>query len=140
MLHTTLEEHYSRGSKLKNCLLTRLRVGRSDLNLHKFTIGQVDKPECICHSKEESTKHYFLDCFLYTAERQTLFALVEHYIPKFTRLSKAAKFDILLYGHKTEDEDYEHLNTKITIISVGMVFIFNLDKLSLKKLFPTMNI
>ena len=81
-------KHYSRGSKLKNCLLTRLRVGRSDLNLHKFTIGQVDKPECICHSKEESTKHYFLDCFLYTSERQTLFPLVEHYILYFCMVIK----------------------------------------------------
>ena len=40
--------HFSKGSKLGNTLLTRLRVGRSDLNLHKFTIGQVDKPECLC--------------------------------------------------------------------------------------------
>ena len=74
--------------KIRNCLLTRIRVGRSDLNLHKFTIGQADNPECLCHFKEESPKHFFLDCFLYTAERQTLFSLVEHYIPKFSSLSK----------------------------------------------------
>jgi len=29
-----------------------------------------------------------MDCFLYSAERQTLFELVEHYIPKFPTLSK----------------------------------------------------
>ena len=85
------------------------------LNLHRFTIGQVDKPECFCHAKEETTKHYILDCFLYTAERQTLFNLVEHYIPKFSRLSKAAKLELLLYGIKTDDPDYNYLNTIITI-------------------------
>ena len=62
-------KHNSCGTKIGNCLITRIRVGRSDLNLHKFTIGQADKPECLCHFKEESPKHFFLDCFLYTAER-----------------------------------------------------------------------
>ena len=36
-----------------------------------------------------------LDCFLYTAERQTLFDSVEHFIPKFARMNKNAKYDLL---------------------------------------------
>ena len=99
-----------------------MRVGRSDLNLHKFTIEQVDKPECLCHAKDESPKHYFLDCFLYTAERQNLFTLVEHYIPKFSRLTKAAKLDLLLYGLKNDNSDYDHLNFKITIAVQNFIF------------------
>ena len=51
-------KHFAKGSRLSNSLITRLRVGRSSLNLHRFTIGQEDKPECICHAKEESNKHY----------------------------------------------------------------------------------
>ena len=31
-------KHFSRGNKLSNSLLTKIRVGRSDLNQHKFTI------------------------------------------------------------------------------------------------------
>ena len=58
-------KHYSKGMKQSNILLTRLRVGRSDLNLHKFSIGLTDTPECMCHAKEESTLHYFLECFIY---------------------------------------------------------------------------
>ena len=108
-------KHKSMGSKIGNCFLTRIRVGRSDLNLHKFTIGQIDKPECMCHFREESPKHYFLDCFLYTAERRLLFALVEHYIPKFPRLSNSEKFNILINGLNAENPDYDHLNMKITI-------------------------
>ena len=73
-------KHFSRGNKHSNSLLTKIRVGRSDLNQHKFTIGMVNSPECLCHFKEESPKHYFLDCFLYSLERQTLFDLIGHYI------------------------------------------------------------
>ena len=107
-------KHFSKGSKYGNSLLTRLRVGQSDLNLHKFSVGQVEKPDCACHEKQESTKHYLLDCFLYTTERQKLFLLVEHYIPKFKVLSKTAKYNILLYGLKTNDPDFDHLNFIIT--------------------------
>ena len=108
-------KHNSCGTKIGNCLITRIRVGRSDLNLHKFTIGQADKPECLCHFKEESPKHFFLDCFLYTAERQTLFSLVEHYIPKFSSFSKSKQFNILMHGLNSENSEYYYLNTRITI-------------------------
>ena len=104
----------SKGTKIGNCLLTRLRIGRSELNLHKYTIGQTDSPECDCHSKEESTKHYILDCFLYAVERQTLFSLVEHFIPTFTKLSKTKQYEILMYGLNTDNPMFNYLNTKIT--------------------------
>ena len=78
-------KHFHRGRKSSNTLLTKFRVGRSDLNQHKFTIGLVDSPQCDCLYKEESPEHFFLDCFLYTHERQSLFGLFEHYIPKFKK-------------------------------------------------------
>ena len=47
--------HFSKGSKNGNKLLTRLRLERSDLNLHRFIIGQSETPECLSHSKQESS-------------------------------------------------------------------------------------
>ena len=88
-------KHNSKGTKIGNCLLTRLRIGRSELNLHKYTIGLTDSPECDCHSKEESTKHYILDCFLYAVERQTLFSLVEYLIPTFINFQKQSNMKYL---------------------------------------------
>ena len=117
-------KHFARGKKISNTLLTRIRVGRSDLNQHKFTIGLVDSPQCDCHFREESPEHYFLDCFLYTHERQTLFGLFEHYIPKFKTFTKKKKFDILLQGYEIENEDFIHLNTTLTFAVRN--FIFNL--------------
>ena len=58
---------------------------------------------------------FILDCFLYTVEHQKLFELVEHFIPNFQVLSKMTKLDILLYGLKTDNPDYNYLNIQITI-------------------------
>ena len=107
-------KHFSKGPKLSNSLVTRFRVGRTGLNLHRYSIGQVDEPDCICHARQESPSHFILDCFLYTAERQTLFDLVEHYIPKFSRMTKNAKYELLLNGIKPNDPDYDYLNMIIT--------------------------
>ena len=108
-------KHFSRGNKISNSLLTKLRVGRSDLNQHKFTIGLVDSPQCDCLFREESTSHFFLDCFLYVPERQVLFDLFEHYIPKFKALTKKKKLEIILRGINPENDDLVSTNTTLTI-------------------------
>ena len=84
----TKYKHFSRGSKLGNTLLTRIRVGRSFLNEHGFTIGMNETPQCSCHFPSESPQHFFLDCFLYLPERQTLFTLIEHHVPNFSNWTK----------------------------------------------------
>ena len=104
---------YNFGSKEGNILLTRLRVGRSDLNLHKFTIGQTDDPQCLCFEKFESPEHFLLDCFLYTVERQNLFDLVEQIFPRFPLLSKKEKYLILTTGINNTDSLYNYTNSKI---------------------------
>ena len=70
---------------MSNVILTRFRRGRTDLIHIRFTLGLTDDPSCLCHFKLESSEHYMLDCFLYTVERQNLYNLVEHLIPKFQR-------------------------------------------------------
>ena len=62
-------KHFSNGPKYSNSLLTRFRVGKTELNLHKFSTGQTDNVECMCHAIETPI-HYMLDCFLYTVERR----------------------------------------------------------------------
>ena len=84
------------------------------LNQHSFTIGFADSPECLCHFKTESPEHYFLDCFLYSPERQTLFSLIEHYVPYFNRLTKKKKLDLILRGVNIDDEVFLKTNTTLT--------------------------
>ena len=108
-------KHFSKGNKYTNTLLTRIRVGRSSLNSHKFVIGHSDSPECLCNCKEESPSHYFLECFLYSLERQTLFDRIVHYIPNFLRLSKQMQLQIILQGVFIDKEEYISTNISLTI-------------------------
>ena len=59
---------YTFGSKLGNKLITRLRVNRSYLNSHSYTVGKSQSPSCLCHEKQETTRHFLLHCFLYSIE------------------------------------------------------------------------
>ena len=101
--------------KLVNKLLTRLRLDRSDLNSHKFTIGHSKSAECFCQAKNETSLHYLTECFLYTGERQTLYNLVEHYIPQFLNKTKHKQYDILVMGINTDQPEFNSTNTTITI-------------------------
>ena len=121
-------KHFSKGTKLGNSLLTKIRVGRSNLNQHQFTIGLSDSPKCLCHFKNETPIHYFLDCFLYLPERQILFDLVEHYIPNFQRMNRNQKFDILLKG--IDIENPEIISTNITLTKAVQKFIISSKRFS----------
>ena len=70
--------------------------------------------ECLCHFRSESPMHYFLDCFLYLPERQTLLTLIELYIPKFSSLTKNKKIDIILRGINIDNPDFLSLNITLT--------------------------
>ena len=90
-MNPTKVKHYPNGSKLGNKVMTQItqiRVGRSELNSHRFTIGLSENPEYICHTKQESSLHFILDFFVYTAKHQILFYLIEHYVPRFFRMKK----------------------------------------------------
>ena len=80
-----------RGSKLGAKLLTQMRVGRSLLNSHSYTVGKSLSHQCSCHFPQQSPSHYFLDCFLYTEERRSLFSTFEHFIPDFIYFRKKKK-------------------------------------------------
>ena len=108
-------KHFSKGSKIGNTLLTRIRLERSDLNLHKFTIGQSETSECLCNSKSESSQHYLIDCFLFTSERQVLFDQVEYFIQNFKTFSKSKKFEILVMGTNAGDPLFNYTNYSISI-------------------------
>ena len=65
-------------SKVGCKLLTQIRVGRSNLNFHSFSVGKTSSPECICHFPQESPTHFFLECFLYNEKRRTLLSTFQH--------------------------------------------------------------
>ena len=115
-------KHFSKGSKTGNIFLTRIRLDRSDLNLHKYSVGKSDSPECACHARQESSYHYMIDCFLYNCERQILYNSVEHYIKNFRNLGKRKQFEILTLGIDIKNPDYNYINTYITYAVQHYIF------------------
>ena len=55
--------------------------------------------------------HYFLDCFLYTIERQLLFDQVGQLVTNFNQMPKYKQLNILIYGFL--DNDFYALNKDI---------------------------
>ena len=59
---------------------------------------------------------------IYSGERQTLFTLVEHYIPNFNLQNKTTKFEILVNGINIENPDFNNTNTSISIAVQHLIF------------------
>ena len=90
-----------------------LRLGRSYLRDHSFTLGLSDTTACDCSSPHESVTHYLLDCPLYAGERLTLFGQFAHLITQFQTFTKKCKVDILLHGFQPNNPDYYHINISL---------------------------
>ena len=105
---------YFKGDKYKNSLLTRIRVGRSFLNSHRYSTGQTDTPNCSCNDTDiETPMHYITQCELYSDARRTLFGRVEQFIPRFKNLSKKKQFEILVHGYNINEVELNSINVRI---------------------------
>ena len=69
----------------------------------------------MCHAKNESSEHFIMDCFIYAAERQILFNLVEYLVPNFPRLNKKQKFQILIRGIDISNPYFCNTNIRISL-------------------------
>ena len=105
----------SRGTQLRCKLLTQIRVGRSFLNSHSYTVGMSESLACICHSTIESYSHFFNECFLYNEERRTLFSTFEQYLPKFIGFSKVKKLETILYGIDVDNSEMFSTNVSLQL-------------------------
>jgi len=114
---------YSRGRKDKCILLTRIRVGRSYLNEHKFTIGMSDTPHCTCTGTvRESPLHFITQCTLYTEQRQILLDKISTFIPNIKNLPKKRIYQILVYGYEPDNPELNSFNSKIMIATQNFIY------------------
>ena len=81
-------------------LLTRLRLGLSHLNEHRFNhkFQNCTSPKCICSFENESTTHFFLHCHFYIPIRATLFDNLKEIVNNLQELSDQTVTEMLLYG------------------------------------------
>ena len=82
-------------------LLTRLRLGLSHLNEHKFkhrfnyTINRI----CICGGDIESINHFFIHCTEYCEARQTFFDNIQSIDKMLLSQNEPSLTHLLLYGN-----------------------------------------
>ena len=81
-------------------LLTRLRLGLSHLNEHKFNHNFKDcvNPLCSCSLEVESVSHFFLHCHYFTVIRKTLFHELQSVDKNILNQSDNEIAELLFYG------------------------------------------
>ena len=112
---------YSKGNKIKCKLLTRIRVGRSLLNSHQFTLGFTESPACSCSYSKETPLHYITQCLLFTDARRKLLGQIEKFIPNISKLTKIRQYEILVHGYEIHNEELRSINTKIMIATQNFI-------------------
>ena len=98
-------------------LLTRLRLGLSNLNEHKFRHNFQDclNPLCSCSLEIDNTSHYLLHCHHFSNRRIDLMNNVNSIIPNFESMNDNMKKDTLLYGDSRFDENKNKIILEATI-------------------------
>ena len=86
--------------------LTRLRLGLSHLNAHRFRHNFQDclNPLCSCSLETEDTSHYLLYCHHFSNHRAHLMNSVKSVCDNFESMSDNIKKNVLLYGDSRFDE------------------------------------
>jgi len=107
--------------------LTRLRLGLSHLNDHKFKHNFRDciNPLCSCSLEPETTAHYFLRCNHYCDIRTDLMNDLNSEIDSFPTLSDDRKVILLLYG----DAKLDH-NKNSRILTASIDYIMRSERFS----------
>ena len=103
-------------------LLTRLRLGLSHLNEHKFKHGFNDtiNPICICGGDIESINYFFLHCPEYCEARQTLFDNIQSIDKMLLSQNESSLTHLLLYGDPKRNS-----NVNAFILNLATEFILS---------------
>ena len=108
-------------------LLTRLRLGFSHLNEHKFRHDFQDCLNllCLCNLEIEDTIHYLLHCQYFSEHCINLINSVNSVSDNFGSFSDNDKRDILLYG-----DTRFNINKNKFILESTITYIKNTDRFS----------
>ena len=99
---------YWQGNDYGSANYSRLRMGLSGLNYHRFTYNFIDHSTCPnCQALREDICHLLFLCPRYTAHRQALFAnlVTIPILPPVNRVERTSLSNILLFGDSTLNHD-----------------------------------
>ena len=88
-------------------LLTRLQLGLSHLNEHRFShnFQNCINPLCTCSLEVESISHFFLHCLHYNDTREALLNVLKSIDENILKLSGNKLINLLLYGDSKFDSN-----------------------------------
>ena len=114
---------FSKGNKYKCSLLTRIRVGRSLLNEHSFTLGFSDTMSCEkCLAPRESPLHFITQCEAFADLRLIMLNQVRQFIPNIHLLAKNRQYEILVHGYDPDNDELLRYNTKIILATQNFTY------------------
>ena len=122
--------YFNLGHRTGNILHTRIRVGLSHLNAHKFKIqkSSSDSPSCECGHQCENEKHYILNCPLYDQLRSQLLLETSSIIPNFLHLDQAYQLRIYLNGENLTVNEQRLLANIFSKIHSPNKMLYRLNK------------
>ena len=102
------------------CLLTKLRLGISHLNKHRFNhnFDNCINPLGTCTLEIELTTHFFLHCHFYRNIQKTLLDDLNEININISNFSETALTDLLLHGKSSFDKIQ---NKKIMTVSIKYI-------------------
>ena len=105
-------------------LLSRLRLGLSHLNEHKFRYNFVDCVNllCSCSIKHETTLHFFLHCRNFLNIRRKLFDKIKLLDETLLQLNNESLLTTLLFGSKIYNEQ-----VNVQILNPSIDYIIQTD-------------
>ena len=106
-------------------LLTRLRLGLSHLNEHKFRHNFADCVNllCSCTIKPETTLHFFLHCRNFLNIRRKLFDEIKLLDETLLQLNDESLLGVLLFGSKIYNKQ-----VNVQILNASIDYIIDSDR------------
>ena len=97
-------------------LLTRLRVGLSHLNKHRFNhnFQSCINPLCSCNLEIESTAQFLLHCHHFSNIRSTLLNSINKFLGSISYLDDYTWVKILLFGDQNYSQQENSYNINAT--------------------------
>ena len=108
-------KHLNTGSKYGCSLMTRVRVGRSYLKAHSFSIGLETDNTCSCNNSTQETSLHYMFCTNYSEQRLVLYQRIEQIIPNIQKLPLKRQYEIFMYGYDVYNPEMTKTNRQIMI-------------------------
>ena len=118
-------KHFNFGNKKGCSLMTRLRIQRSELLSHAFSINLSETDLCDTCLKSENNSHYLLHCDKYLTERQILFGQIVSLVPNFLQMPDYSKVLTLLHGINLQSDIPDCRNKSIFLAVQTYIFKTN---------------